>query len=235
MWSMKSRPAFVGVLFMALVMLSPLISHAEEPESAKGAGRVFVWYDGQVKREVHLQPQLVAEFNADTTSPRSTGTAQGLQKMSGAALVKRAAGARIFRVSSDARQKMAQTGLQAGQSQVFADGAEGGPLRALPGGILVTFKGPRDAEWVRGWAERNGLVFEKMLPVANVSMALFSTPSGLVSLEIANRTRGLPEVASSEPNWWTEKWKGSDLPKVSPQDEPRVRESRKNTSRRFVD
>lgn len=210
-----------------------MICSAPADAQTHGNSNTFVWYEGKVRHETHLLPGLVAEFGHRSSSgPQNSQN--GLHKLSGSSLVKQASGARIYRLTAAAQQKLSQSSVNLNRSPVFSTSPEGGPLRALPGGILVTFSESRDEIWIREWADQNNLDLDKVLPVTTASIALIRTAPGLASLEIANRVRTLPGVESAQPNWWTEKWRGTiEGPKVAPQKVRQAVESREELSRRF--
>lgn len=209
-------------LTTVLALMSASIVHAQSAPSS------VTWYEDGVRQEARLVPGLVAEFGRGASSAGG-----GRQKLSSGAIVLETPNMRIFKPTVNVQQKTALP-LSANQSPVFSTGVGAGPLRALPGGVIVTFKGERSEAAMRAWSEANGLEFEKKLPVTTVSMALLKTAPGLPSLEMANRVRELPDVAEAEPNWWTEK-RRSDLwrPPHVKVDPAKAAAGRAESSRRF--
>jgi hypothetical protein len=79
---------------------------------------------------------------------------------------------------------------------------ETGRLRALPGGVLVTLKTPLDEAAARRLLAQAGVV-----PVRRVSESvwLVEAPTGLESLQLANRLHDSGMFLNAEPNWWSQR------------------------------
>jgi hypothetical protein len=77
-----------------------------------------------------------------------------------------------------------------------------GRARALPGGVLVVMKHPVDEVAARALIARAGAV-----PVRRVAETiwLLEGPTGLGSLELAERLHETGVFASAQPNWWIER------------------------------
>jgi hypothetical protein len=77
-----------------------------------------------------------------------------------------------------------------------------GRARALPGGVLVVMKHPVDDVAARALIARAGAV-----PVRRVAETiwLLEGPTGLGSLELAERLHETGVFASAQPNWWIER------------------------------
>lgn len=200
------------------------------PAHAQQAAEPYVWYDEGTKHELHLVAGVVAEFGR---GPSSQG---GQQKLSQGSVLVETPSLRVYKRSPAAQQKSATAEFSNAQSPVFRDGAGSGAMRALPGGVIVTFKESYDEGAMREWATSNGLELDRKLPVTTVSMALIKTAAGLPALNTANRIRSLAGVAAAVPNWWTEKSKlFRPFSGGKPMDLVKARVGRAETSRRFTD
>ena len=85
----------------------------------------------------------------------------------------------------------------AGSSPVYLDAA--GNPRALPGGVIVTFREPLDAAAARAAIEASGHV---ALREIGPRMWVVETDSGDAALETARRLAADDRFESAEPNWW---------------------------------
>ncbi len=198
--SENSLSAFFSAIckLIAGVIFCVLTSTAVAQESSP-----YVWYDGKIRHEVHLKKNLVAEFGSKDQLA-SSATAQKLT----AKTIKQKGGVRIMQLNAEGLQKVETSGLGPNQSPVFSDSPSGVALRALPGGILVTFSDRKNSDEIRAWGHENKLELDHVLPTTTATIALFKTPPGLNSLSEANRTRKLSGITAAQPNWWTEKWNG---------------------------
>jgi hypothetical protein len=79
---------------------------------------------------------------------------------------------------------------------------ETGRARALPGGVLVVLKRAVDDDAARALIVSAGAV-----PARRISdtIWLLEGPTGLGSLELANRLHESGTFASAQPNWWVER------------------------------
>ena len=91
----------------------------------------------------------------------------------------------------------AATGPATGISPVYVDGA--GNPRALPGGVIVIFREPVDADTARTIIEASG---HQALREIAARMWLVGTDSGDAALEAARRLASDGRFESVEPNWW---------------------------------
>ena len=83
--------------------------------------------------------------------------------------------------------------------------ASGGPLMALPGGVLLVL----DAQWsgmeVAEFLARNGVSKSVVSELAYAVNGFYiETDAGLESLSLANKLAGQNGVELSSPNWWRE-------------------------------
>lgn len=222
------------IVFTVCFVFRIIELHAQTP---------FVWYDGQVRHEIHLQRDLVADFapGDSTRAPRPPDDSvsekkEGARKGEGPFLQDGRGGVRIFKRGDEDSDRFADRKTAPSQSPVFADTAAGTGLRALPGGIVVTFSESMSEAAVRAWAAENGLAFDRLLHVTTVTMAAFKTGAGLVALEVANRVRELAGVKSAQPNWWTEKSKNNGMAsELTATDLAKAKKSRAEQSRQMRD
>jgi hypothetical protein len=202
---------------------------------------VHFWYEGDVRHEVHLRSGLLAEFGSPANNGMASGMTGGmtsptsLQKAGVGSVIKQAGATKIYKISNPlAVQKLTATGTQQNLSPVFSDSANGATLRALPGGIIVTFNELQSEQWVRDWAAANQLVFDRILPNSRQTIAVFKTSAGLESLTTANRVRQIEGVQAARPDWWTEKWKDDlQTPALTPQQVQQHQNSRRKSTERF--
>jgi len=77
-----------------------------------------------------------------------------------------------------------------------------GRARALPGGVLVVLREPLDEA-----SARLALVQAGAVPVRALTATLWLVegPTGLGSLELANRLHDSGRFASAQPNWWVQR------------------------------
>ena len=85
-------------------------------------------------------------------------------------------------------------------SPVFKDAS--GRLRALPGGVIVSFRQALAEVEARSTLEAAGLV-----PLRQIGerMWLVDSPSGIASLDLANRLQEEGQFGFAQPNWWQPK------------------------------
>lgn len=84
-----------------------------------------------------------------------------------------------------------------GASPVYVDGA--GNPQALPGGVIVTFREPLDADRARAIIEATG---HPALQEIGPRMWLVGTDSGNAALEAARSLAADSRFESAQPNWW---------------------------------
>jgi hypothetical protein len=164
---------------------------------------VYSWHDGEREQAAWLNPALIAEFGAQSDSD------SGVKRANPSASPEPGSRgtARIWRVDGDPEQVMraARAANPAGKlSPVFSEGADaGGRKRALPGGVIVTFKPDWTEARVSTWAAAQGLPIASKLEIGP-NVYVLNTDAGLPALDAANRIRGSGEVVSAQPNWWVE-------------------------------
>lgn len=135
----------------------------------------YTWKENGVTREVFLVENSVADFSVP--------------------------GVQVRKVSKTAFRKSMQAGLPAYQSPVFSDSPNGGSLRALPGGLVVTFPKTVSQTEAQAWARRHGVEIDKRIGTSGPMWLMKSEP-GLPGLELANRISESTPGVSVTPNWW---------------------------------
>ncbi|MCG7868604.1 MAG: hypothetical protein JAY74_19820 [Candidatus Thiodiazotropha taylori] len=163
----------------------------------------YVWYDGNEPRTVWLNPSLLAEFEsseATATIMRQRYNGQDVAAFPAQGSV------RFWRLESGNSLNVTQQAKSeqyAGRlSPVFHDSpTEGGPLRALPGGLIVTLDPSWEKPQIDNWLIRKGLEVERRLPIG-VHTYLLRSAAGIEALELANQLRESGEVVNATPNWW---------------------------------
>ena len=177
----------VGAALLAFVWLAPLAAQAPV---------LYVWHDGNVRHEIWLQPDLLADF---------TGGAGARSVDASARMAANAGAARIYRVNNSAVRSDLAEGKMSRLSgvQVSPVVRSGGILRALPGGVIVSLNPNWTDAACRSWIGGQSLAIVKKLPV-NGNFYLLSTPAGMLSLQIANNLHALPDVITAFPNWWVQ-------------------------------
>ena len=187
------------------IAVLPAKPKAADPAIAAGAGspvndsHTHLSREGGIERRLWIDNRHIAEFGDD-----------------GAPAIRVAAPDEVeaARRGSDATQAGLKSQAQsARQSPAAAPGAAvkpvspvfkdtGGRLRALPGGVIVSFKQPLADEEARSTLEAAGLV-----PLRQIGerMWLVDSPAGIASLELANRLQEEGRFGFAQPNWWQPK------------------------------
>lgn len=159
------------------------------------------YYDGPTKREITLDPDLVAEFTSAETQAKAAAPLSGMEPAGGHR------GVRFWKINAESAQEVRSVSKQAGKasaskfSPVFRD-AGGRRPRALPGGVILFFKKGWTEDQCRGWIAEKGLTIERKLTVGK-PIYLVESPAGLASLELANRLHETGKLVGASPNWWT--------------------------------
>ena len=163
--------------------------------------RSVEYYDGPTKRKLWLSEELVAEFD-----PSDAGRDAVLRGDPSAKEVEQPQKSvrlwRVHAVTGTDKFARAASSETVRFSPVLHDGpAPGLPMRAMPGGIVVTFPKDWDRTRIDGWLGARELKVEgDVAPEAN--MALVSAPPGLDSVRIANELHETGELVDAVPNFW---------------------------------
>ena len=177
---MKFSPAIA----IAVLLASATSACAQTP--VKPASGAYVWYDGGKAREVQIDDALVADFDGKS-EPTATP-------------VLRSNGVRIWRRQDAAATRAVAAGKT---SPVFRDSASG-PMRALPGNVIVRLDPAWDAARIREWLAASGLTELRRLPIGG-NVLVVASPPGLPALELANRLQLSGAVVSAQPEWWEQR------------------------------
>ncbi len=147
---------------------------AKPAASGKRVAPSHAWQDGGARRPLVLESGWRADFSG---------------ALSGKSVA--------LRPASDGALKDVSPSLQ---SPVFRD--EGGRLRALPGGVVVTLREGLDEPAARAFLAAHETRATRRL---GERAWLVESAAGLPSLELANRLAETGAFAAAQPNWWVER------------------------------
>lgn len=185
-------------LLLASILVLAGCAHA----TAGSPQQSYVWYDGNQARQIWLDPGLVAEFGASARTPAALREA-GVR----AQPVSSTGGARLWRVGGTQPDSLARrlNGIvDAGSrfSPVLRDQpGTMGPLRALPGNVIVYLDPTWDMPTIGRWLAGHNLVVIRELPV-RPNAFLIKTAPGLEALSVANALYRSGQVVAAFPDWW---------------------------------
>lgn len=202
----RSTSRFIGVLAVFAISLS--LSFLAEAASAKGQipkaaplSKSYTWYDGDKKRTIYLNPNLLAEFHVTDEAQSKV-----LQTVPAKAVSRKGA-VRIWRVDDGADHAIASVRAatpRADVSPVFHDDAsDTGRMRALTGNIIVYLDPRWNETAVNQFLARNDLVLVKKLEIG-ANIFVVKDGSGLAALEKANALYESGGVVAAFPEWWQE-------------------------------
>jgi len=163
-------------------------------------GDATYWYDGERRREIAIDPEVVVEYEPTDESLESIRTA-----LPDAEPVSRSGRARLWRVPASASNGSVVEALAAARpgghfAPVYLDKpTRAGAVRAVTGRIIVKFAGATSDAEARAWAEERGLAFERRLPLVE-PVHVFRT--GDDPIEVANEIHESGDVVSAQPDWW---------------------------------
>jgi len=165
----------------------------------------YTWYDGDIKREIWLNPQLMAEFNPTTTQKNQiSATAVGIRIAND-----NMNSIRFWRIDAQSSSITALQSISLSTdanpvSAVLHDAAStDSGMRALPGNIILYLNPEWDKVTVERWLKQKNLqVVSRRKYLSNV-FVIKSKP-GLDSLLKANSLYESGEVIAAFPNWWKE-------------------------------
>ncbi|NLO81059.1 MAG: hypothetical protein GX093_12295 [Xanthomonadaceae bacterium] len=163
--------------------------------------RSYVWYDGDTPRQAWLDPEVVAIFG-----DRNDSVDAAVRSLAPAArqLPSATPGLRLWRLPQAVRAARSLQTLEpdARISPVLRDSpSPDGPMRALPGGVIVHLDPAWSSEEAESW-----LLSRNLQPAREILPNAFLVPSepGLAALELANRLRQEQGVVAAMPDWWQE-------------------------------
>lgn len=165
----------------------------------------FVWYDGDQRRTVYMDPALVAEFTApsDERSAVKSAFPNARQMAAGQTVV------RIWKLSKPVDSSRAMSVMQSAAtsdqvSPVFRDlNFAAGPKRALPGNVIVYLDPAWGEARIQQWLGRQELKVVRRASWGD-NVYIIKTGAGLDALETANRLYQSGEVLAASPDWWVE-------------------------------
>lgn len=163
---------------------------------AAPTGSTAYYYDDGARRPLTLEPGLIAEVGPGrATAVKAALPAAEVVHASGGATVYKAAAADVAVALSTPKARL---------SPVYREGAGGlGQLKALPGGVLVSFKPDWSPEQVLAFVTQRGLGLSQKLGLPG-NWYLVTTAAGDASLRAANALQESGAVLSAAPNWWTQ-------------------------------
>lgn len=205
-----SNIKIAALLIAALSVCNPgqAMAGAKNTQSkAVKLQEAYVWYDGQQERQIWMNPDLVAEFNAGKVNAAQSSVksvyADAVQ------MPKRYGVVSIWRlgegISSDAAISKLSAVSQPGKySPVLHDSPSSqGRMRALPGNIIVYLDPAWNSEAVNAWAGKRQLEIVKKLEIGP-NIYIIRTGPGLAALNVANALYKSGEVVAAFPDWWEE-------------------------------
>ena len=196
------RALSIASLFVVATLLGGSLAVAGGSKAKPAADKTYHWYDGQRKRTIELDPELIAEFTGSRSAAKSVAPMSGLEAADEAQ-----GGVRFWRVGEGAGESPVSASTKAARasnrkfSPVFRNRGGRGK-RALPGGIIVTFASSMSDEACEAWIAGKGLVIQSKLTKGR-QIYVIETPAGMESLELANTLHESGEVESASPNWWS--------------------------------
>jgi len=202
------RSVFVlAVLMPGLIFLNSVYAMGSKSALNKQLAlqQPYVWYDGDQKRTVWLNPRLVAEFGSNSKSQSALKMAYS----SAEEIPARHGSIRLWRLANTVAAKAAIRNLKSSPanstySPVLHDGpSSSGRMRALPGNIIVHLDPSWGQDLIDGWLSQNKLEVVKKLNIGP-NIFVIETAPGLAALELANRLHDAGEVVAAYPDWWKE-------------------------------
>ncbi len=192
--------------FLSTVMglIMPHISLAEMNNNELAEPQRYFWYDGDEKRSVWVNPELMAEFKMQTETKIQSNSFDMKNKINTSASFVGFLKTENNDASTKAFERSLNKNTNSQFSPVLHDGTPtSGIKRALPGHVLVQMKLDWSPEEINAWFEAHDLIVIKPLTFAPNAF-LIQTKPGLDSLYTANRIYETGEVVLASPNWWQE-------------------------------
>ncbi len=165
----------------------------------------YVWYDGDQKRTIWLNPQLIAEFDSNIENRSALKAAY----FSVEEMPVKYGSIRLWRLSNNIKTKAAIESLKSSPangkfSPVLHDGpSSSGRMRSLPGNIIVHLAPSWEQNLIDDWLSQNNLEVVRKLSIGPNTFVIKTDP-GLAALELANRLHDAGEVVAAYPDWWKE-------------------------------
>lgn len=172
---MLRRSFFLGLVGVALVSLE---ARAAEPP----AGYRYVYYEGEQAVPVYIDASVVADVST------------GLVRITPVTDAK---------VRSSLSRGAMPTNMADKFAPVFRSTPTGGMRMTLPGGVIVYLRPDWQRPQIDAWFHAQGLSLARAVNEAKNGY-LVQAPPGFPSLLLTDRLRGLTDVKSAKPLWWTE-------------------------------
>lgn len=207
----SSKVTIAAILAVALFGLYPgqaIAGLNKVKSTAPKLQEAYVWYDGDRERQVWLNPELVAEFNAGKGAAARSSVKSVYSDA--VKVPKRYGSVSIWRLgagtgSDAAIAKLSTAGQPGKYSPVLHDSpSSSGRMRALPGNIIVYLDPAWSSDAVTAWAAKHQLEIVKKLEIGP-NIYIIRTGPGLEALNAANTLYKSGEVIAAFPDWWEEK------------------------------
>jgi len=194
-WKQATTGLFCSLMVLTVVSSPAVNAKGKAPEATAST---YYWYDGSERQALDMDVGMVAEVATGASSSvvvNSIASATEVKAGTG--------GMRFWDVSNSGGASKALSTLKAANvSPVFHDSAGTSSRRALPGGIIVTFKDDWDAQRVQAWVSAQGLNIQSKFNFGNIYV--IATDVGMSALTLANQIHESGEVVAAQPNWWQE-------------------------------
>jgi len=194
-WKQTVIALVLGAVSFTVMAMGNTGESKKVSSNNRAAGAVYYWYDGDTKRTITVNSNVIAEFSRGESAIKNA--VSGAREVT----LRVPAGARLWDVSEGGG--VSKAAVAGKTSPVFHDGRSiATSRRALPGGIIVTFKDGWDTARVQDWAKSKNLTIKSKMNFGNIYV--IDTDVGMSALTLANQIHESGEVVSAQPNWWKE-------------------------------
>ena len=200
-WIFLSLIVGLSTPHISFAMSSATKTTANDPAKAETEAKLqqYTWYDGDQKRSVWVNPELLAEFSDSTQTSEQSSTESSSKKVNTAPTF-----VRFLTIKSDTT---ALKSTEKQQSPVLHSTASlSGAKKALPGNVIVQMKPDWTMDQIHTWFQQQNITAIKPLTFAPNAF-LIQSNAGLESLNLANRLYETGDVVLASPNWWQERAK----------------------------
>lgn len=197
-------------LSLVIVLIAPHISFAMSSttktdthnKQAEKTLQQYTWYDGNQKRSVWVNPNLMAEFNVPTkeATVKSSSTSNLTTQMPFVRFIEIETDTNALQTSGKSQEKTQRSPV------LHNTASTTGPKRALPGNVIVQMQHNWSQEKIERWFKQYNLTAIKPLTFAPNAF-LIQSKAGLESLNLANKLYETGDVVLASPNWWQERVK----------------------------
>lgn len=188
---MGIRVLRLSLLWLILVWKSVVLSQTSGSSD-------YYWVDGDEKIEL----QMIPDHIVDLSPPGTPGGAAG-KAFKPISETKFAGGVRIFKLNKNDFNNIVQKRVKSvNSSPLFR---QGGDVKALAGGVFLTFKEGLHESAIQAWCDHLGLsVRQKYLVPGQAEKWLIDAPVGLDSLSLANSLLQNHKdiLTGARPNFW---------------------------------